>query len=261
MAASIILSLNIFILWRKKRPLNTVERITLLTSIAGNIITFAVMIINGVFYAILIGIIVLAVVILGLLWERLWGKNVIKKIGNPILIRNKIQYYLSRDDFSFEEIVSMTESSDSIKFASVTHEHVSKYESNTILGAVIRNVNVTIMIMNPDSRYVTKLENVFGISLADKIKESLDNFSNLKNHLPVEKRDRLIIKTYEYDIPYSIMVVQTKALGNLIKVEEYHRFSTPFSRVNKAAFEMDSPSFYGEHKIKYDEIELSSMPY
>ncbi len=124
----------------------------------------------------------------GISWDYLIGKKVKKKLGNPVFIRNGIQYYLSRKDLSLDQIVSMANKE--IRFVSVSREIVTNYEKDLINGAIIRGVQIIITVLDPHSNYIKNQEHIFGISdLSRKIQDSIDALYTQKQNLPIQKRD------------------------------------------------------------------------
>ena len=196
-------------------------------------------------------------------WDVLTGKKVQKKLGRPCRIDNGVQYYLSRRDLSFEEVVNVAKVE--IVFVSVTHEIVASDKDNVVREVIVnKNIRVRVMVLDPDSEQVSYKERIFGIgvfargdpnlsrSLQERIEDSLRSLRYLQRQLPDEKRDLLTIESYNFDIPTSLMIIDHGTDNACIKIEEH--YSTENSRENKLVFHRDNPSYYNDYYHMYEEM-------
>ena len=202
-------------------------------------------------------IVSLGIVILFL--ENLIGKKVRKQLGHPCKIGvDRIQYYLSRDDLPLEDIIRIAKTE--IIFVSVSHEVVAPDKRHVIREAIVnRNITVRILLLDPESHYVPYKECVFGLDKTDKslrsrIQESLSILCKVKDELSLEKKDNMIIQTYNSDIPYSIMIIDHGTDNACIKVEQHPLESEEFDRQNRVVFWKDSQEWYNEYFSKYEAL-------
>ena len=79
-----------------------------------------------------------------------------------------------------------------------------------------------------------------------------------KIQLPENIRDRLVVKIHDYDIHQSMMLIDPEPETNssLMKIEEYARYKTPTSRLNKVVFRGDNQNYYSDYLLHYKQIEL-----
>jgi hypothetical protein len=88
--------------------MNSVEKITHISSLIGCIIgVIGIMFLPIDIISRAIIIIVITIIVgLGISWEKINGHHATKKLGHPVLVRSGIQYYLSRNDLPFDEVIS-----------------------------------------------------------------------------------------------------------------------------------------------------------
>jgi hypothetical protein len=148
-----------------------------------------------------------------------------------------------------------------IGFASVTHELVADYQWDVMRGAIVRGVKITIMVLRPNSQHITKLEHVFGTPLGSRIENTLEKIQKQRMQLPSNMRNRLVVRIHDYDIHQSIVLIDPEPETNssLMKIEEYVRYKTPTSRLNKAIFKGDNQNYYSDYLLYYQQIEATAQ--
>lgn len=82
--------------------------------------------------------------------------------------------------------------------------------------------------------------------------------NEIKAELPHDKQELLIIKEYDADIGYSIMVVDQESNNSWIKKEEYPRNIKVSERVNKAVFKQDNKDYYKPLYETFKQIDESA---
>lgn len=141
--------------------MNSVERISQISSLIGCFIGVIGIIFLpiDIIYRIIIILAITFFVGIGLGWEKINGNHVTKKLGHPVLVRSGIQYYLSRDDLPFDEAISMAK--EKIGFLSISHIIASKEKFDIMRGALIRGVEITILLLDSNSKFIPELQNNF----------------------------------------------------------------------------------------------------
>lgn len=203
------------------------------------------------------------------LWPYIKGEIVRKRLGKPCKVTNyRVQYYLSRSDLDFEDIVGVAKKE--IIFVSITHEIAAPDNSRIIRNAIVtNNVNVRVLILNPDSsehvkhssEHVKHQERVFGLgesprNLKSRTEEALQQLCTFKSQLPEDKRENLQIQTYNSNIAYSLMIIDHNSENACLKIEEHPLYSTEASRANKVVFYKDNPSYYTDYFRTFENLSL-----
>jgi len=256
----LILSSSFFLL-RRKKPMNSVERITHVSSLIGCAIgVIGIMFLPiDINYRATIIIVITIIVGLGISWEKINGNHVTKKLGHPVLVRSGIQYYLSRDDLPFDEAISNAK--EKIGFLSISHIIATQEKFDVMRGAIIRGLEITILLLDSNSSVIPQLQSNFKKSTTDlknDIETSKKLLNEIKLELPEDKKKLLIIKEYDYDVGYSIMVVDPESNNAWIKMEEYPRNIKASERVNKAVFKQDNIDYYKPIYETFKQIDRSA---
>ena len=147
-------------------------------------------------------------------------EKVTKKLGSPYEIKNGIQKYRNRKYLPLEDILK--EARTEIVFVSVSHEIVTRFKQNEMIKSINNGVKITIMLLDPKSKEVSNKQKLFG--------RSIGNLSSLINkqlaELCIQKKELrslgidLIIKTYDWPLSYSYIIVDPESKNPLIKIEE-----------------------------------------
>jgi hypothetical protein len=240
---------------------NTIERIQFILAISGAVIGFFGLVIpQDNTNRIILAIIILILFPIGIFWDKIVGTEISIKIGKPAFVKNGVQFFISREDSPFDEAISKAK--EKIGFLSISHVFALKEKSDVIIGAIFRNLEITILLLNPNSDIVKPLENNFNKSttnLKNDIEESKKLLLNMKNLLPEDKKHLLIIKEHTSDIGHSLMVVDSNNEKSWIKIEEYVRHVSPTSRLNKIVCKKDNIDYWDFYNNEFNTINKKSI--
>ena len=192
--------------------------------------------------------------------DRLVGKQISIKIGKPAFVKNGVQFLYLREDLPFDEAISKAK--EKIGFLSISNVFALKEKSDVIIGAIFRNLEITILLLNPNSDIAKTLENNFNKSttnLKNDIEESKKLLLGMKNLLPEDKRHLLIIKEHNFDVGHSLMVVDSNNEKSWIKIEEYVRHASPTSRLNKVVCKKDNIDYWDFYNNEFNTINKKSI--
>jgi hypothetical protein len=203
---------------------------------------------------ILTGIGILVIIIIVKYWDNLRGKNVKKVLGDPYDFEGKVQIYKSRNDIQLEDIIP--EAKKELIILSVSNLFLVKHKEDVIIEAVLTyKLNITIWTLDPNSKFVANQSYVFGESVKEDIIESLELLEKLKTKLP---KDKFTIKTYDSDLPHSLIVTDLNNEDSIAKIDKHVRDLNPDYRPSKAVFKYDNPARYQgfiEPLLKIQEIQ------
>jgi hypothetical protein len=157
------------------RLLKTFDKVVLLVAFFGIIIAIPAFIIERPSLESKLAAVV-AVIVIGLVikfWENLRGEEITKKLGNPYSTQYRVQHYRSREDLSFEELVNVVKNE--IILVSISHKLVARFQEKVIRDAIVnRGVTITVMLLKPDSTFISEVADFFAIPfLANNIKDAL----------------------------------------------------------------------------------------
>lgn len=179
--------------------------------------------------------------------------------NNP---KNQITYYKSRDEVPpLRELLSPA--AESIDMLGITFETITRLNFQPIRDALYRGVRVTFLILGPDSKHVPEHGHFQGgANMKDLIQRSLDILYKEQGKLPADKKDNLIIRTYDASISKSIIIIDRNDNDRAwIKVEDHVVGSDASSRPNRMTYKKGDESFYGQNLHYYDSLLEKSAPY
>jgi hypothetical protein len=185
--------------------------------------------------------------------------GVTKRLGNPDYIQNGIQYYGNRSRLPLQEL--FLEAQKKIDMLAVTFHTLTTNEIQTIRDTLFRGVQITFVILDPNSQHVRNRDLDFheGEEVKHHVDRSLHILCREKSKLPrlphTDLRDYLVIKTYDNVIERSIIIIDNK----LVKIEEHPKGSSPDYRQNSLAFEDDNKGFFAQYSTEY--IQINSKNY
>jgi len=163
-----------------------------------------------------------------------------------------IQKYGNRKDLSLKDIIR--EARDELLFVSVSHEIIARFKNSEVLESIKSGVKMTVMVLNPDSDEVSKKQKLFGRSvgnLRSVIQKQLIELCIQRKEFKTRGID-LVVKTYDFPLTSSYIIVDPRSENPLIKLEEHTASSNPDDRGSELAYKCDSPTFFEEH---WNEVE------
>ena len=107
-----------------------------------------------------------------------------------------IQYYLSRDDLPFDEAISNAK--EKIGFLSISHIIATQEKFDVMRGAIIRGLEITILLLDSNSSVIPQLQSNFKKSTTDlknDIETSKKLLNEIKLELPEDKKILRLINT------------------------------------------------------------------
>lgn len=181
-------------------------------------------------------------------------EGITKRLGSPDYIQNGIQNYGNRSRLPLQELFLQAEQR--VDMLAITFHTLTTNEIQTIRDTVLRGIQVTFVILDPNSQQAINRDKDFheGQEIKHHIERSLHVLCNEKKQLPesihTDFRNYLIIKTYDNIINHSIMIIDNK----LIKIEDHPKGSSPDSRPSHLAFKDDNKAFFEQYYSEYKQL-------
>jgi len=164
-----------------------------------------------------------------------------------------VHHYASRYDLPpLKRILAYAK--EDVSFLALSFEIMIAEYLSLIEDTIRRGVVVTVILLNPNSKYISNLEaGIVAPNLKRRIQTHLDTLCEEKEILP---QGKLIIKTYDPDRSpvHSIIVLDSKSDDRWIKVEDFKYGQAAKERPSKAAFKSENKDFFQKSYAEYKEF-------
>jgi hypothetical protein len=167
-----------------------------------------------------------------------------------------------RSDLRFDRMMSIAKNSvemSALDFRIVVHQHMSH-----VRKLIHSGIRVTFLVLDAKSPTVeTQARSLHaGADLKASICKTLMLLCKEKESLSRDKRNNLIIKTYDSAASHSIIIIDRDNPNNAwIKVEYRPEGSDSDSRPSEAHYKKDDIGFFSQYCSEYDNILEKSQDY